>query len=251
MLAYDRQQAVLDFIREHHSATVTELSKRFFISETSIRRDLARLEHAGFIHKTYGGAVIVDGNNEVLSLEARQQVESEATVAIARKASSLVSNGQVIFLDSSSTVLSLVPFLSQLQNLSVITASLKTAMMLTEYPQFRVYVLGGLVNARTFSMRGTLTCQLLEGMYANRLFLSPKGIDSAGNVFCADEEEATTRRMMMQRADETVLLCHSHKLGQRGAFRMCGIREAQVIVCEQEPEAQWRTLFQEAQLKVL
>ena len=41
MLAYDRQQAVLDFIREHHSATVTELSKRFFISETSIRRDLA------------------------------------------------------------------------------------------------------------------------------------------------------------------------------------------------------------------
>ena len=107
------------------------------------------------------------------------------------------------------------------------------------------------MNARTFSMRGTLTCQLLEGMYANRLFLSPKGIDSAGNVFCADEEEATTRRMMMQRADETVLLCHSHKLGQRGAFRMCGIREAQVIVCEQEPEAQWRTLFQEAQLKVL
>ena len=91
MLAYDRQQAVLDFIREHHSATVTELSKRFFISETSIRRDLARLEHAGFIHKTYGGAVIVDGNNEVLSLEARQQVESEAKVAIARKASSLVS----------------------------------------------------------------------------------------------------------------------------------------------------------------
>ena len=131
MLAYDRQQAVLDFIREQHSATVTELSKRFFISETSIRRDLARLEHAGFIHKTYGGAVIVDGNNEVLSLEARQQVESEAKVAIARKASSLVSNGQVIFLDSSSTVLSLVPFLSQLQNLSVITASLKTAMMLT------------------------------------------------------------------------------------------------------------------------
>ena len=57
--------------------------------------------------------------------------------------------------------------------------------------------------------------------------------------------------MMMQRADETVLLCHSHKLGQRGAFRMCGIREAQVLVCEQEPEAQWRTLFQEAQLKVL
>lgn len=49
MLAYDRQQAVLDFIREHHSATVTELSKCFFISETSIRRDLARLEHAGFI----------------------------------------------------------------------------------------------------------------------------------------------------------------------------------------------------------
>ncbi len=124
MLSYDRQQAVLEYIKEHHSATVAEMSKCFYISETSIRRDLSRLERAGLIRKTYGGAVIVDGSNEVLALEARQQVETEAKVLIAKKAASLVTNGQIIFLDSSSTAMSLVPYLSRLQNLSIFTTSL-------------------------------------------------------------------------------------------------------------------------------
>ena len=49
MLSYERQQAVLDYIKQHHSASVAELSKAFFISETSIRRDLQKLERSGLI----------------------------------------------------------------------------------------------------------------------------------------------------------------------------------------------------------
>ena len=102
MLSVERQQAVYEYICAHHSASVAELSKHFFISETSIRRDLQKLERSGLIHKTYGGAVLVQGDNEVISLEARQQVEREAKAIIAKKAASLVKNGDVIFLDSSS-----------------------------------------------------------------------------------------------------------------------------------------------------
>lgn len=100
----------------------------------------------------------------------------------------------------------MVPFLSHLTSLSVITNGLRIANALADYPQFKVYVLGGLLNARAFSMRGALTCQMLGGMYANHLFVSPKGVDEKGNVFCADEEEAYVRKMMMDSANSTTLL---------------------------------------------
>lgn len=250
MLTIDRQRAVLEYIQEHHSATVTEMSKRFFISETSIRRDLARLEKAGLIRKTYGGAVLVDGNNEVLSLVARQQVESESKIAIARKAAALVSNGQIIFMDSSSTVLSMVPFLSHLQNLSIITTSLKTAAMLMDYPQLKVYIVGGLLNPRTFSISGSLTCQMLGDMYANMFFVSPRGVDESGTVFLTDEEEAATRRMMMKHSNRNILLCSTSKLGQRSAFCMCNLQDINGIVCEAAPAPQWLELFEKIELQV-
>ncbi len=251
MLSYERQEAILEYIRQHHSAKVSELSGIFYMSETSIRRDLHKLERAGLIHKTYGGAVLVQGENEVISLAARQQLEHEAKVTIARKAASLVGNGQVIFLDSGSTALAMVPFLGGLTNLSVITNGLKIAAALAEYPQFKVYVLGGLLNTRALSMRGTLTLQMLKGLYANRLFVSPRGVDSQGNVFCADEEEAAARRMMMELSDETILLCSQKKLGQRAAFRLCGLSEVSAVVCDETPQVDWLAPFANAGLRIL
>ena len=251
MLSFERQQAILDYIRQNHSAKVSELSEKFYISETSIRRDLQRLERAGLIHKTYGGAVLVQGDNEVISLAARQQMEHEAKIIIARKAASMISNGQVIFLDSSSTALAMVRYLSQLTNLSVITNGLKIAAALADYPQFKVNVLGGLLNTRALSMRGTLTLQMLKGFSANRLFVSPRSVDERGNVFCADEEEAAARRMMMDLSDETILLCNTKKLGQRAAFRLCGLNEVSAIVCDEAPDMPWLSGFEQSGLRLL
>lgn len=251
MLSYDRQQAVLEYIRQRHSASVAELSKNFYISETSIRRDLQKLERSGLIHKTYGGAVLVQGDNEVISLDARQQIQHEAKVAIARKATQLIKPGNVIFMDSSSTALLMVPFLSVLNSLSVITNSLRTANALADYPQFKVFVLGGLLNARTFSMRGALTCQMLGGMYANHLFVSPKGVDEKGNVYCADEEEVYVRKMMMDLTESTTLLCNRKKLGQHASFRLCSLSEVQTIVCDDTPDENWLELFHKSRLKIL
>lgn len=251
MLSVERQQAVFEYICTHHSASVAELSKHFFISETSIRRDLQKLERSGLIHKTYGGAVLVQGDNEVISLEARQQVEREAKAVIAKKAASLVKNGDVIFLDSSSTALSMVPHFSSLTNLSVFTNGLRIAGALAEYPQFKVYVLGGLLNSRTFSMCGAITAQQIKGVYANQVFVSPKGVDEKGNIYCANEEEAQIRKMMMELSDHAVLLCSHKKLGQHGAFRLCGMTEVSSFICEETPDAYWTELLKNSNVDLL
>ncbi|HBG76529.1 MAG TPA: DeoR/GlpR transcriptional regulator, partial [Clostridiales bacterium] len=63
MFVIDRQKSVLDYLRVNHTASVTELSRKFFVSETTIRRDLTKLEKSGYLTKTYGGAVLAEGHN--------------------------------------------------------------------------------------------------------------------------------------------------------------------------------------------
>lgn len=243
MFAIERQNAVLEHLRTHHSATVAELSRMFFISETSIRRDLARLEKAGHIRKTYGGAVLAEGNNTLLALEARENMLWDEKQIIGQKAISLIQDGDVVFLDSSSTTLAMAEFLGQFNKLTVITHSLKTASSLLAHPHLKVYMAGGLVAPNLHSCSGALTCGVFEHLYADVAFISPRAIDANGNVYCTAEEEASVRRTILEHAQRRVLLCNIRKLGKHAPFYLCRLNELHTAVCEGPLERQWIELF--------
>ena len=63
MIQYDRQQKLLDILTRRGSATIKELSEEVFVSEASVRRDIAALEAGGFVKKVYGGVVVSDNMN--------------------------------------------------------------------------------------------------------------------------------------------------------------------------------------------
>lgn len=243
MLPLERREAILEYLKLNHAATVTDLSSRFFVSETSVRRDLDKLERAGYVKKTYGGAILIEGGNSVLSLDARRQTEKEAKTVIAQKAVDLIRNGDVVFLDSSSTALAMAPLLQRFTNLSVITNGVQIAVGLAAYPQLRTYCLGGLVMPNIFSCNGALTRRMLEGMRTDTLFVSPKAVEPDGGVFCADEEEAAVRRLMLEKSDTVVLLCAAKKLGRRAAFHLCDLSEIDTVVSDQVPDATWCERF--------
>jgi DeoR family fructose operon transcriptional repressor len=48
MFTIERQQAIMDILKAKKSVTVTELSKKFYISEATIRRDLEKLKKKPF-----------------------------------------------------------------------------------------------------------------------------------------------------------------------------------------------------------
>ncbi len=233
----ERQQAILDYLKQNHAASVAELSRLFFISETSIRRDLDKLERSGLLRKTYGGAILLEGGNEVISLDARQQTEREAKANIARKAADCIENGDVIFLDSSSTVLAMAAHLKRFSQLSVATNGLRMACELAELPGVKVFSLGGLVAPHTYSSNGALTLRALGDMRADKLFLSPKGVDDG--IYCADEEETAVRRAMMERSREVYVLCSANKLGRYAAFKLCALEEIDALICDKPLDGEW------------
>lgn len=242
MLTEERLSAIYEYIKEKRFAHVSELSQKFYISETSIRRDLTKLERAGLVQKTYGGALIPESDNEVLPLEARSSTDSKAKSIMAQIAVSYIRSGDILFMDSSSTVLALVPFLQQFQNLTVITHGLHLAYELVTRTDVKVYSLGGLISAHTYSANGMMTIHALENIRANKFFFSPKGI-SLDRIYCASEEETEIRRMMMNGSDETYLLCSHHKFEKTALFQLCTLAEIDHIITDEKPSEEWINLF--------
>ncbi len=243
MLVPQRRDAIMQFIRQKHSASVAELSAMLYISETSIRRDLTYLEKVGMVRKTYGGAVLVTGENEVLSLDARKETEKEAKSRIAHKAIRLIHHGDVIFLDSSSTALAMVPLMGEFVSLTVITNGARIALSLLEHPSIQVYCTGGQLMPNIYSYNGALARKTIEGMHADKVFVSPKGLDLAQGAYCASEEEAAIRRAMIDNSSQTILLCAAQKLGKRATFHLCNLNEIHTLVCDIAPGEQWRQTF--------
>jgi DeoR/GlpR family transcriptional regulator of sugar metabolism len=243
VLASERLEAILEYINQRHSATVAELSDKFCIGETSIRRDLSKLERAGYIRKTYGGAVLLPASNDVLALEARRRIEEAEKTAIARKAASLIKDGDVVFLDSSTTSLAMIPFLKAFNNLSAVTHGIQTAFALLPFPHIKTYLAGGFIKPNLQSCNGVFTCGMFGSMYADKAFISPRAVHRVYGAYCSNEEEMQVRRTMMEHSAAAILLCSTNKLDQSAQFHLCELKKISAVVCEKDPGKEWREIL--------
>ena len=122
----ERQQQILAHINRNGRARVAELSQMFGVSEVTIRADLQTLASEDLIVRTHGGAVLAARPPELsLTLRRQQQVDAKERIGVA--AAEFVANGDAVFLDASSTALTLAHALRQRRDLTILTHSLVVA----------------------------------------------------------------------------------------------------------------------------
>ena len=71
MLASERHEKIVEILNREGSVLVKDLSKKFDVTQDSIRKDLTILERKGLLKKTYGGAVKVRTNIHDLYVSQR------------------------------------------------------------------------------------------------------------------------------------------------------------------------------------
>lgn len=212
MLALERQREIVAVLAGSGSARVTELARRFSVTEETIRRDLDKLEAEGKLVRSHGGAVAqVEAETPHWQ---REYVNPREKEAIAREAAHGVEEGDTLILDASSTCWFLAQRLPDIP-LTVITNSLQVALALGEHRHCKVISPGGTLNTTSWSFVGSETQLALRRYHARRLFLSCRAFDAERGACDISEEQAMVRRVMMEIADERHLLLDSSKLGQR------------------------------------
>ena len=235
MISYERQNEILELLKERRTVTVEFLCRRLFASGATVRRDLAEMAQKGLLERVRGGATLISGASQDAPLLVRTQKDREKKKIAAGLALDFLEDNMTVMLDSSSTVTCLAAQLARFKNLSVVTNGIETAGVLNENTSFKIYLCGGLIQNNS-SMVGSLAQETLEHFHTDILFFSCCGISAPDLVTEANEETAAMKKLMLRNAKKKILLCDSTKMNREYFCKSCRAQEIYAIVTDAPPD---------------
>ncbi|HWR45107.1 DeoR/GlpR family DNA-binding transcription regulator [Sporomusa sp.] len=230
MFAEERKTEILQLVKIGNPVTVTSLSQRFGVSESTVRRDLQELEDNGLIQRTHGGAISVQTGFEMSFQEKEVRFLTEKQ-QIATLAANLVNDGETVLIDSGTTTLEIARLLRS-KKITVATNSMDIAQVFSDDAGVETVLLGGTLRKNTRALVGYLTNDALRKMYFDKVFLAANGIDAEFGITTPNLTEAETKRYMLQAGKEKILVADHSKIGQRSLCRICGLEEIDLLITD-------------------
>ncbi|PJI91870.1 DeoR family transcriptional regulator [Yoonia maricola] len=236
----DRATAIRQTLFSNGHMSIPEIAEAVGASEPTVRRDLAALELDGAITRTHGGAQIADASATEIEFESREQINLEAKRAIGEAAYAQLRPGSVVFLDAGTTVLQLARLIRlRPMALSVFTNCLPVAQMLMPLQEVSVALLGGTLRMQNASMVGPLAEAALDQLWFDQLFLGATAIAPDLSIYSTNENEARLNRLMLGRAEQSIVLTDSSKLGARATHRVMPLDSRMSIITDAGAATDW------------
>jgi len=227
MARLDRRSQLIRRLREDGRVSVATLARDLGVTESTIRRDLARLADDGALVRTYGGAALASGS----AAAAPSGPTAAAKRAIGVAAATLVEDGQTIAISSGSTTLELARRLVD-RRLTVITNALDVASVLLDRDGIELVILGGVVRPRMHSMLGHLAELALRELRADTLFMGIGAVDPDHGLMNDSIPEILTDRALRRSARSCVVLADSSKFAQVAPAFVFGLGEVDTLVTD-------------------
>ncbi len=225
MLVAERREAILKLVHKEGSVYVPDLSQRFHVSPSTIRRDLEWLAERDRIRRTYGGAVAAEGVSQ-----PPPQTDDVAQ-HIAAATIDLIAPGETIFIGPGPLCQSVAQHLCQRTQITVLTNALDVAWTLYQGANnLPLIVTGGPVAHSNGALAGQLTLQALETLRADRLIIEVAGVSPLEGLTCDELAQAEIVRALFQKVPLVVVLTTAERLGRVGAAWLGPASQADVII---------------------
>ncbi len=250
MLKNEREREIINLLKtEEGFVTVKKLCEKLYTSESSIRRDLTALEQKGLIKKTYGGAELVRNFSNVISFTKRSHHNINQKQIIAQKAKTLLKDGDIIFLDQSSTSFYLANEIMFNNTLTVITNNIEILSLLSN-SALRVISSGGILSSENRNcLIGADAHSIFENIRAHKVFFSTKSLSEDGIISDCTREEVLVRNVMLQNSEQKIFLCDSEKFGTNSPYKQTTLNHVDVLICENNISENFSEYF--PQLKIM
>ncbi len=231
LLPVERQQRMLELIKEGTTTRVAYLSEFFGVSEMTIRRDLDFLEEKGVVERTYGGAVLrqkwVD---EKFKYKDSVHKHPQLKKRIAQKAAAMIDPHDIVFLgEGRTTALILrytdptIPFKIFSNNLGVIPE--------TQNKASEFVLLGGIYNHASRALAGPTTIEMISQVYATKTFLGADGFNLRTGATTTNSEIAQINRSMIRHSRGQVILMVDHsKFGRVAENVITPLKRVDILI---------------------
>lgn len=239
MLAIERRKAIFEKLQEEKRVVVSELSAFFEVTDETIRRDLEHLEAEGLAKKTYGGAILNESLNLEVPFSLRRKANVGGKLTIADIIGNMISDGDSIMLDSSTTAVFIAKSIKRKKNMTVITNSLQVLMELSDRRGWNLISTGGIMRDNSLGLTGFQTVSAIESFNVDMAIFSVNGIDLEHGMTDANENIAHVKMAMMKSAKKKILVVDSSKFNIVSFTRVGKLSDIDVIVTDTVPSKEW------------
>ena len=240
--AETRRSELQDVLARERYIKVADLSQRFSVSQMSIRRDVRQLEEQGLLRRVHGGMVATPLSRLGLEISSEfvSQIQEQNLVKekIARAAAHLVQPGDHLIFDCGNIAYLVACALSgdllTQGDLTVITNSMPVALELAPWPGVEIILLGGEYQAGgMMNLIGPNTLRSLEGLHADKMFLTVEAIDILQGVTTAgDSFESALAKRMIAACTCVILLVTGSRIGRAERYQILPLSGAQILVTD-------------------
>lgn len=233
----ERLEILIEVINRKKRVSYNELSKLVFCSTSTLRRDLISLEKEGMIKRLHGEVILNTFNTLEIAHSLRGTEQINEKKAIASIAKDFIGPGMCLYLDSSTTVNELCPYICEIDHLIIFTNGLNVALKLADYgnPTMKIFISGGEIKHHSSSViNKEMNDSLINHFNIDIAFCSASGIDCNG-VYEASLNQALSKKRVMERTNQTILLVDHSKFNERKFFKIADLNEYHAIISDTNP----------------
>lgn len=248
MLPAERKRTIVQLVTERDGCAVAELAEELDFSKATIRRDLRDLEAEGRIERSHGGAVPASSVGAERSYGAREVERLDAKQAIARRAAEELRQGQVACFDAGTTTMEVGRAVATADFVAVTNMpDLATELADREVD---VKVTGGSLRPRTRALVGPAAERFLGQANFDLVYLGTNALDAGAGLSTPNEDEAAVKSLMVDRAEQVVLVADSSKFGERSFASFADLDAVDVLVTDERPPEGLAAALDEADVRV-
>jgi DeoR/GlpR family transcriptional regulator of sugar metabolism len=231
MLTEERRRVIVDLVRSEGKVLAAELSDRFEVSQDTIRRDLRELSEAGVLQRVHGGALPRSPTDPRYAIRKRESPAAKSAIAVA--AVRLVRPGQVVILDSGTTVLEVAEHLPSDLRATIVTNSPPAAIALGSHPHLEVFLVGGGLVKESLAVVGAEAVEALHRVRADLCILGVAGLHPEVGISMLNLEEVFVKRAMIEGAAEVAAVAAGDKFGTAAPYVVGPLSMLTHVVTEQ------------------
>lgn len=251
MFANERQEKILEMLKEKGAVTTSFLTKNFEVSVETVRRDLLQMERKNLLKRVHGGAVTMGEMRPLIDLDTRNHEYEKEKNELCEKAVKFIEENDIICIDAGSTAVILCRILKEkFSFLTVITNSMDVFNSLCDYKNFNVILCGGNYKKSENALYGQITLEALDKLYLKKAFIFPTAISLKYGLCDYDFDLCQIQKKMISSADEVFILGDNSKFEKRALIKFDNMNSEYTYISDNSFSNELKKLYKENNINI-
>lgn len=247
-----RRTKILELLAKNGEMKLGSIARDMGVSSMTLRRDIWYMQEQQIVQLSSGGRVsLKEGTRLDADINNRKAQNHLEKMAIATLAATLVSDGESIGLDSSTSTLELTHFLQGKNNLTVVTNNLLIPPILATNSTTQIFCAGGEVRTSALSTVGEFAVKTIREFSYEKIFISANAFDANSGLSDTSTQEIETKRAFIENAQQVIVLIDSSKLGKNALQRCCETDKVNILVTDSNASNEQLNAFREKGITVM